>query len=144
MSDIIAITAGIQSIKLAIDIAKDLRSVTTSYKDAEIKLKIADLFEALAEAKMQLVDTQEENFNLKKKIKELEKSLSKRDEVIFKDGYYYAKIPEEGKPTGPFCPNCYTKYNRLSILTKQSGEFLVFGEYLCPGCDKNFGNKQGM
>lgn len=139
MPDIGAISAGISSIKTAIFIAKELKGVASSYKDAEIKLKIAELLEAMSEAKMQLVDAQDENLELKQKIRELEEALSKQDEVVFRDGYYFMAEPQEGKPEGPFCPNCYSNDRRLSVLSEVTNDFRVFGKYHCPACNQRFG-----
>jgi hypothetical protein len=139
MPDIGAIAAGISSIKVAIEIAKELKGASSAIKDAEIKLKIAELLEAMAEVKIQLVEAQDENLDLKKTIKELEEALARQDEVIFRDGYYYLSEPQAGKPEGPFCSNCYSSTKRLSLLTEVTGTFRRFGKYECPACDQRFG-----
>lgn len=139
MPDMGAISAGLNSIKIALAIAKELKGATTAINDAEIRLQIADLLEALAEVKIKLVDAKDENLELKEKIKELKVALAKQDEVVFRDGYYFCVKPKEGKPDGPFCPNCYSSKNVLSLLTEVTGHFRVFGKYECPSCEKNFG-----
>ena len=139
MPDISAISAGISSIKVAIDIAKELKGATSAIKDAEVKLKIAELLEAMAEVKIKLVEAQDENLNLKQIIKDLESRLAKQDEVVFRDGYYYMAEPQEGKPEGPFCSNCYSTKKTLSLLTEVTGTFRKFGKYKCPNCEQRFG-----
>jgi hypothetical protein len=139
MPDIGAISAGISSIKVAIDIAKELKGATAAIKDAEVKLKIAELLEAMAEVKIQLVDAQDENLELKQTIKELEAALARQDEVVFRDGYYYLAEQQDSKPEGPFCSNCYSSTNRLSLLTEVTGTFRRFGKYECPSCEQRFG-----
>ncbi|MBB1404806.1 hypothetical protein H5079_04170 [Pseudoalteromonas sp. SG44-5] len=139
MPDIGAISAGISSIKVAIDIAKELKGATSAIKDAEVKLKIAELLLAMADVKIQLVEAQDENLELKQTIKELESALSKQDEVVFRDGYYYLSEPQDGKPDGPFCSNCYTTKNLVSLLTEVTGTFRRFGKYECPSCEQRFG-----
>ena len=47
---------GLSAAKLAIDIAKDLRSIDRSVDEATYKLKLADLSSALAEAQVALSD----------------------------------------------------------------------------------------
>lgn len=138
MPDVSAISAGISSVRVAIDIAKEIKGVASSYKDAEIKLKIADLLEAISEVKIRLVEAKDENLDLRQKIKDLEDALSKQDEVIFRDGYYFLAVPQEGKPEGPFCTNCFSKYKSLSLLSEVTNDFRVFGKYHCPSCDKRF------
>ncbi|MBF7053092.1 hypothetical protein IOC61_07115 [Halomonas sp. KAO] len=139
MPDFGAISAGISSIKVAIDIAKDLKGATSAIKDAEVKLKIAELLEAMSEVKVQLVEAQDENLELKRTIKDLESALARQDEVVFRDGYYYLAEAQEGKPEGPFCSNCYSSSNRLSLLTEVTGTFRSFGKYKCPACEQRFG-----
>lgn len=139
MPDFGAISAGISSIKVAIEIAKELKGATSAIKDAEVKLKIAELLEAMSEVKIQLVEAQDENLELKKAIKQLEAALARQDEVIFRDGYYYLAEPQEGKPEGPFCSNCYSSNNRLTLLTEVTGTFRRFGKYHCPACEQRFG-----
>ena len=139
MPDMSAISAGISSVKLAIDILKELKIATNSLKDAEIKLKIAELLEAITEVKLKLVEAQDENIELRETIKKLEHSLSEKEKVIFRDGYYFLAEPQEGKPEGPFCTNCYTTKNMLSLLTEVKGPFRRFGKYECPSCEKHFG-----
>ena len=139
MPDIGAISAGITSIKVAIDIAKELKGATSAIKDAEVKLKIAELMEAMAEVKIQLVEAQDENLELKQTIKKLEFALAKQDEVVFRDDYYYLAEPQEGKPEGPFCSNCFTTNSRLTLLTEVTGTFRSFGKYKCPACEQRFG-----
>lgn len=139
MPDYGAIAAGISSIKVAIDIAKDLKGATSALKDAEVKLKIAELLEAMSEVRIQLVEAQDENLELKRTIKDLEAALASQDEVIFRDGYYYLAIAQEGKPEGPFCSNCYSSNNKLTLLTEVTGTFRTFGKYKCPACEQRFG-----
>jgi hypothetical protein len=139
MPDIGAITAGISSIKLAIDIAKELKGATSAIKDAEVKLKIAELLEAMVEVKIQLVDAQDENLELKQIIKKLEESLASQDEVVFRDGYYYSADVQEGKPEGPFCPNCFSSKKQLFLLTEVVGIARRQGKYLCPECEQRLG-----
>lgn len=139
MPDIGAISAGISLIKVAIEIVKDLKSATSAIKDAEVKLKIAELLEAMSEVKIKLVEAQDENLELREKIRKLERSLSEQDEVVFRNGYFYLAEPQEGKPEGPFCPNCHSTKNILSLLTEVTGLLSQLGKYECPSCEKRFG-----
>jgi hypothetical protein len=140
MLDISAISAGLSSMKVAIDIAKGLKDSTTAIKDATANFKIAELLVAMSEVKMHLIDAKDENIELKEKIKELEGALNQKDEVIFRDGYYYLSAPQSGKPEGPFCSNCYSSKNVLTLLTEVTGTFRRFGKYKCPSCGERFEN----
>lgn len=134
MPDISSISIGLQSIKTAIDITKDLRNIDSSLKDAEVKLKLAELIEALSEAKIQLSEAREENQDLKTKIKELESQFNKLDEVEYRDGFYYLKEPMNGKAEGPFCSKCYSDEGKLILVTELPPSFQDFGKYKCPKC----------
>jgi hypothetical protein len=59
MPAIASIAAILSSIKTATDIAKFLRESDLSLQRAELKLKLADLVSALAEAKIELTEIQE-------------------------------------------------------------------------------------
>lgn len=135
MPDLSSIAVGLQSIKTALDITKELRDIDSSLKDAEVKLKLADLIEALSDAKIRLSETREENQELKEQIKKLEKELLHKDEVEFRDGYYYLKEPSEGKAEGPFCAKCYSDEGKLILVSELPRSFRDFGKYKCPKCD---------
>jgi predicted nuclease with TOPRIM domain len=134
MPDISLIAAGIQSVKTALDITKELRNIDSSFKDAEVKLKIAQLIEALSEAKIQLTEAREENHDLKAKIKELEDQINKQDEVEFSDGFYFLKEPTAGMAKGPFCAKCYSDEGKLILVTELPDDFQDFGRYKWPKC----------
>jgi hypothetical protein len=139
MPDISSIAAGISSVKLAMDLAKGIKDASTALADAEVKFKVAELMTTIADVKIHLIDAQDENNDLKLKIKALETLLKQKDDVTFRDGYYYLANPKEGKPDGPFCSNCYSIKDTLSLLTEVTGTFRRFGKYTCPSCDQRFG-----
>jgi hypothetical protein len=86
MPDITAITARIGSIKQAIALAKEIRQATSAMESAELKLQIADLAEALSDAKLNLVGAQDVIVGLQRRIKELEETQNYRDKLILADG----------------------------------------------------------
>lgn len=59
MPDIATISAVLSSLKTATDIAKYFRESGFSLEKAEMKLKVADLVNALAEAKLELAQVQD-------------------------------------------------------------------------------------
>ena len=134
MTDITALSVGLQSIKTAIDITKELRNIDASLKDAEVKLKIIELVEALSEVKLQLSEVRDENLDLKEKIKKLEGKLNQQEEVEFRDNHYFLKNPKQGQAPGPFCSNCYSDGKKLISVSALTGHFQTFGKYRCPKC----------
>ena len=134
MPDITAISVGLQSIKTALDITKELRNIDASLADAEVKLKIIELMDALSEVKLQISDARDENLDLKEKIKELESKLNLQEEVEFRDNHYFLKNPKSDQAPGPFCSNCYSDGKKLILVSELTGDFQVFGKYRCPKC----------
>jgi len=134
MVDVSSIAVGLQSIKTALDITKELRNIDSSLKDAEVKLKLADLIEALSDVKIQLSEVRNENQNLRDEINKLEGKLNQQNDVEFKDGFYYLKVPREGQAPGPFCSKCHSDENKLILVSKLPSAFNDFGNYKCPKC----------
>jgi|SaaInl8_200m_RNA_FD_contig_81_67555_length_1211_multi_2_in_0_out_0_1 hypothetical protein len=135
MIDVSVISAGLSSVKTAIDIAKELKNADSLLKDAETKLKIADLLEALSELKVLLYETRDENQALKDSLKEIQAKLDIQGEVEFRDGHYYLKQPKEGQAPGHFCPKCYHDDNKLIPVSELSRHFRRIGKYKCPKCE---------
>lgn len=131
------IFSGFSALKTAIDITKELRNATSAYSEAEMRLKLSDLYSALADTKTELADTQLEMIALRKKIEDLNEKLNASDDLEFRDPVYFRKVEIEGKPNGPFCPNCYEgPQKKLSTMSKVTGHFSSFGRYKCNTCNK--------
>ena len=110
------IIGGLTAAKIAIDIAKELRSIDRSLDEATYKLKLADLTSALADTQLALAEA-------KVKVGELESKL----DVL---------------ANGEVCPKCRT--GRLDLTEKRGlamGGLHSFGveewKYSCnnSGCD---------
>ena len=101
MPDPSALLTALQSVKAAADVVKALRSADVSFEKAELKLKVAELAELLAEARMSILDAQEENQVLRK---QLEEAARKRRLQFEKVAYW--EVLEGKKVDGPFCPKC--------------------------------------
>jgi hypothetical protein len=134
MVDVTSISAGLTSLKLALDITKELRNIDSSLKDAEVKLKLAELIEALSDAKILMSEMREENQQLKFKIKDLEKQSTQTDEVKFENGHYFLNLSKEGQASGPFCAKCYSDTNKLIPESELPPAFRDLGKYKCPKC----------
>ncbi|MCE3106952.1 hypothetical protein ACVST0_18110 [Yersinia enterocolitica] len=136
MPDIASISAGIESVKLALNIAKDLKTATAAYTEAETRLKLSELYINLSDARISLADAQEEIHDLKNQIRELNEKLNSSDELEYKNGLYYRKVEISGKPNGPFCPKCYEGVQKkMATVHTVSGPFATFGNYKCTSCD---------
>ncbi|EKN3736757.1 TPA: hypothetical protein PXL76_004264 [Yersinia enterocolitica] len=129
-----SIAAGFNAVKLAFNIAKDLKDATAAYTEAEFRLKISELYTNLADAKMSLSDAQLENHALQAEILKLKEKIKSSDDLVYKDGVYFRKEPLEDQPNGPFCPKCYQEDKSISSLDTVTGHFRSFGKYKCPKC----------
>mgnify|MGYP000393892481 CR=1 FL=1 len=139
MVDLTSIGVGLTSIKTALDITKELRSIDSSLKDAEVKLKLAELIEALSDAKVNLSEARLENQELKNTISKLESQLNSKQEVEYRDGFYYRVSCKEGQEPGPFCSLCYNDIDKLIPVSELPSDMQEFGKYLCPKCNKSSG-----
>ncbi len=135
MPDITSIAAAINSVKLALGIAKELKQASDAFNEAENKFRISELYSSLSEARISLADAQEEIHKLQKQVQELQHKIDSSDDVVFKDGVYYRKEPIDGKPNGPFCPACYDgSQRRLSTMSPMPRQFSFAGKWQCNSC----------
>lgn len=132
MTDIVS---GLAALKTAFDLAKDLKNASSAYTDAEVRLKISELYAALSEAKIELADAQLEMHDLRLQISTLEGKINASDDLVFRDSVYWRTNPIEGKPNGPFCPKCYESQQRkLSSMSVVTGHFSFAGRFKCNSC----------
>lgn len=130
MTDFASIAQALSSVKQATEIVKILRSADTAYEKAELKLKIAELAEALANARLGILEAQSE-------IEELRQRLAKTEQkpllepIKREGGYFFKKGDTE---IGPFCPRCFEADGKQMPLTAFTGEFRAFGKFNCPQC----------
>ncbi|MEZ8132049.1 hypothetical protein [Enterovibrio norvegicus] len=118
----------VTGLKAAWDVAKALKVATDAIDDAHIKLQMAELISALADAKIEAAENAE-------KISELERKLSAKSTLSFENGMYYRD--EEGKERdGPFCATCFDSKEKEIRLQHVPGN--TFGDYHCRVCNGSF------
>lgn len=117
--------------KHAVSLTKYLQDADLKLNEAESKLKIAELYVCLskivgdeAQLKGQLLDKDA-------KIEELEAKIHLKEEVEWRDPFYFMK----STGAGPFCQCCYDKDNRLVRLPKPDSAW-----YLCKVCGSTYEN----
>lgn len=134
MPDILAINATITAIKHSIDIAKAIKDADSTLEKAELKLKIAELIESLADAKISATEFQDVIQEKDSRIAELEDLLKFKDKLVRKDGMWF-KADENGEPIDePFCSNCWDS-ERKAIHLNNRRDF-----FECPWCKNKFIN----
>jgi len=116
----------------AINLLKELRVVDKAIGEAEWKLKIAELNYIVADLKNALVDARLEAKTKDEELTHLRKKLRILNETIEVGGYHYDRNLE-GKPSGyAYCPVCMQKDGYMLHLTRtyERGR----AEQQCPNC----------
>lgn len=133
------IPSALSGVSTALTIVKQLNDIDKQVDEAGFKLRIAEATSALAEAKLGLIDAQEELRLKDREISDLKERLKYRAEnLVDHKGYRYSSV--EGKPVGdPLCPICeetgsHIKLTRMIALPGQP--------MMCPKCKSNHGNVQ--
>ena len=125
MTDIGAITAFLTSLKTATDIAKAIKSVDVSLERAELKLRVAELIESLAAAKIHAAEIQD---LVREKDAEIER-LQIDQELFFEDNAYWRT--KNSAKDGPFCTHCWDREGMLVHQHRDSNDLwycLTHGE----------------
>jgi len=116
------------SIKTAWDVAKIVKTVSDDLGSAELKMQVAELMSALADAKVQAAETVE-------LVAELEKIIKTKSEMSF-DGNMYYKKKDGGDKEGPWCPTCYD-VKSLEVRL-HSGNYQGIIVWDCRNCKQEF------
>ena len=88
MADLATITAILGNLKIATDIAKAIRDSNLSIERAELKLKLAEMISALADAKIEVTDVQELLRDKERELSELKAAFESKDDLVKRyDGY---------------------------------------------------------
>ncbi|MBY8212905.1 hypothetical protein KW517_02595 [Vibrio fluvialis] len=113
----------ITGIKAAWELAKGLKLATDSIEDANLKLQMAELISALADAKIEAADNAE-------KIADLERQLNARVTLKYMDEKYYKE--ENGELDGPYCTTCFDSTSKQIRLKPIPGA--TRGNWKCLVC----------
>lgn len=87
------------AVKAAFEFAKAVKASTDAMDDAQIKFQVAELINALTDARIQAAESAE-------LIASLQQQLKSKSEMRF-DGSVYYRVKEGGGEDGPWCPTCY-------------------------------------
>lgn len=126
----------LQSLKMANETVKYLRSVDANFDKAELKVKYAELADTIADTRDSLLEAKEENESLQARIKELEAARDLRSRLIKRGNVYF--IREDSGESGPICVRCFEADHKQMPLTKLSPDFQAIGDYRCPDCKNAF------
>ncbi|NQU06186.1 MAG: hypothetical protein HQ568_08855 [Calditrichaeota bacterium] len=139
MIEISTATAILAGIKTATDIAKSLTGSGAKLDESSVKLSMADMMTSLAEAKIAVIDLQEEMQAKDKEIAALREDLRLKATVIRKGDAYY-EIDDDGNATGdPYCQTCYESTGQLLHLAHTHPGIPGYqGNYYCQICKNTF------
>lgn len=123
----------------ALTVVKELREIDGQLDKAEMKLKIADITGALADARHGIVDAEEILKAKDREIERLSELFAYRAERTTRyKGFTYEKAEDEDRPVGlPFCTVCEQggRLIRLVELNKEGRPAV------CPKCKADFGHQ---
>ena len=130
MNELKAITVAIGGLKTAFDIAKALKSADVSLGEAELKLKLIDLINALADAKINVSDVQDVIRKKEIEITRLKEVLRLKKKLVRFDNAYY-EVDKTGKRVGdPYCSYCF----EVKLLPVHMIPVPMTGINMCPEC----------
>lgn len=119
----------VAGIKTAWDLAKAVKVSTDAIDDAQIKLQVAELIGALADARIEAAESTE-------LISSLQQQLRSKSQMEF-NGHTYYKIIEGQNSEGPWCPTCYdvrAQEVRLQPFTQRHSSF----KWACRECTSKY------
>lgn len=121
------------SISKAIDAVKALKDFEKKFDAAQFKLQLAELTEALADAKLAVVSLKEELTEKDSEISNLKSSLNKKAQTIVHDGFSY-EVSDEEQPFGyPYCNRCM-EVDGLMIKVVRNPISSTGSKTYCPQC----------
>jgi len=137
MDPVSTIGTALASITTAADIAKLLIDGSLSLKNAEWKLRLADMAEALASTRQQILDIRDLVTERDKTISQLQEALSLKGKLILKDSAYWLPDEKGNAVGGPFCSRCFEIDHVACTLVADEKEPQV----KCPNCKSTFCSK---
>ena len=121
MTDIASIASILGSVKTATEIAKLIKESDLSFEKAEMKLKLADLISALADARIEAAEIQALITEKDETIKRLQDALETRQKLKYEKPYYWLGDGEQRD--GPYCQHCFDKDGKLIRLQDHGGGY---------------------
>ncbi|HUQ48943.1 MAG TPA: hypothetical protein VM053_11985 [Gemmatimonadaceae bacterium] len=136
MTDPISVTNALSALKTASEMVKLIRAADASLDKAELKMKIATLAEALADARLALLEVHSEIDGLRATIAEISAINVDRAHIEKRDNVYW--INDEGSKHGPFCPRCFESDHKRMPVTEMPHAMRQLGHYRCPQCKATY------
>jgi hypothetical protein len=136
------ISAGLTSLKTALDIAKALWTINDA---AERNSKIIDLQRAIGDAQLSAINAREAHAAQIDRIRELEQEIARLKAWEGEKQRYEMKVPQagvtvyalkpsmaDGEPSHWLCANCYQQGKKRILQGRGDGMFSI--SWGCPDC----------
>lgn len=129
------IADALTSVNAAIQIAKAIKDASGAIEKAHLKLQMAEVIGALAEAKIALAESMDEARGKQSEITDLLQALRNKANVKRALDAYY-ETDQDGQPAGdPYCSHCWeTSYKLIHLTSAHRGEM----ETQCPSCKAKY------
>lgn len=129
------IATTLSTLKTAYDLAQGLRSMQSLMDNADVKLQIVDLIDALVNAKADLAEIRTQVIDKDRLIAELKDKLNAKEALYYEEPFYWKDLGED-KKDGPFCQRCYDADSKLiRLIPKKS----THGSHQCNECTRWYG-----
>lgn len=133
MPEMSVIGAFVSSVKTAVDIAKALNDVNTSFAQVDLKIQLTSLIDSLVDSKFRASEIQELLAEKDHEIERLKDALRFKADLVFSDGAYY-ETTDEGTLTGfPYCSPCW-EGTRMAIHLSYAEQYAWY----CGSCQGTF------
>lgn len=128
------IATGLSAASNGLSIAAWLKKVGKDYDAAEYKMKIAELVDALTDAKLALSEAKEATVAQAKEIEALKISFQAKAHLVRGEGDYLYFAGQNDKALGfPICPACESDGKLIQL--KRNGDV---EDTICPKCKSEF------
>lgn len=129
--------ATVAALNNAVVTTKHLRDTDLKLNEAENQNKIADLYNALSDLKINFADIKQELLNKAERIKELEEAQRIKDDLAWEDPFYY--LTKSNKKDGPYCQTCYDTKKLLVRIPRNDQDTHL----KCNSCNKFYDKTNG-
>jgi hypothetical protein len=131
MDSLAPLRSAIASLTAATQIAGFLRDSELSLPKDEMRLKLAELTAAIAEAKLQMADIASVVSEKDQAIKFLQDKVNQAEELVFENSFYWSLKGD--KKDGPFCPQCWDHDHRKMRLYNMAHAY-----WMCRSCNNSY------
>ncbi|MFW1336285.1 hypothetical protein ACEWBD_20955 [Vibrio parahaemolyticus] len=131
--DISSISTALAGLKSATEIATWIKNSGSTLEDAETKLKLAELINALADTKVEVANFKELLLEKDEIIRGLQQEKSTQASVVWEEPFYFM-IEEENQKIGPYCQCCYDSDGSLVRVLSPAKN----GYWSCHKCDSGY------